>query len=246
MHTPVTTRSKGAAGEAGLTASSKALASAPTVADAANRRRGSTRSGRPRIALAKQPRTKPACTPLVSAAWEKFERWNSAASAGVTAEADNQSAIAATWQISMIATDARFDVAQVSSIVLGSRVSGLTAAQCSDFWQRDALLALILSAAILVRRLADLVGLEEDHLRDPLVGIDLRGERRRIRELERHGAFPLGLERRDVDDDAAARIGRLSETEDEDVARNSEVLNRSGKRKRVRRDDAGVALEVDE
>ena len=96
MHTPVTTRSKGAAGEAGLTASSKALASAPTVADAANKRRGSTRSGRPRIALARQPRTNPACTPLVSAAWEKFERWNSAASAGVTAEAENQSAIAAT------------------------------------------------------------------------------------------------------------------------------------------------------
>jgi hypothetical protein len=35
----------------------------------------------------------------------------------VTAEAENQSAIAATWQIAMIATDARLDVAQVSSIV---------------------------------------------------------------------------------------------------------------------------------
>ena len=48
------------------------------------------------MALARQPRTNPACTPLVSAAWEKFERWNSAASAGVTADAENQSAIAAT------------------------------------------------------------------------------------------------------------------------------------------------------
>ncbi|HEX5863683.1 MAG TPA: hypothetical protein VF014_05395, partial [Casimicrobiaceae bacterium] len=59
---------------------------------------------------------------LVSAAWEKFERWNSAASAGVTAEAENQSAIAATWQIAMIVTDARLDVAQVWSIVLDFRV----------------------------------------------------------------------------------------------------------------------------
>src|SRR5438046_10705319 len=99
MHTPVTTRSKGAAGEAGLTASSKALASAPTVADAANRRRGSTRSGRPRLALAKQPRTKPAWTALVSAAWEKVERWTSAVNAGVTAEAENVSVIAAACDI---------------------------------------------------------------------------------------------------------------------------------------------------
>src|SRR2546428_13149432 len=133
MHTPVTTRSSGAAGEAGLTASNDALAIAPTIADTANKRRGSTRSGRPRIALAKQPRTNPACTPLVSAAWAKFERWNSAASAGVTAEAENQSAIAATWQIATIATDARFDVAQVSSIVPGSRVSGRTAANTQIF-----------------------------------------------------------------------------------------------------------------
>ncbi len=57
------------------------------------------------MALARQPMTKPACTPLVSAAWAKCDRWNSAASAGVTADAENQSAIAATWQIAMIATE---------------------------------------------------------------------------------------------------------------------------------------------
>src|SRR6266508_1419088 len=140
MHTPVTRRSKGASGEAALTASSKALASAPTVADTANRRLGSTRSARPRIALARQPSTNPACTPLVSAAWEKFESWNSAASAGVTAEAENQSAIAATWQIAMITTDARFDVAHVSSIVrdpasaVGRRLNTQIFGSVTPFW----------------------------------------------------------------------------------------------------------------
>ena len=77
----------------------------------------------------------------------------------------------------------------------------------SDLGQRDALLALVLAAAVLVRRLADLVRLEEDHLRDAFVGVDLRRQRRRVRELERDVPFPLRLERRDVDDDAAARVG---------------------------------------
>ena len=55
--------------------------------------------------------TNPACTPLVSAALEKLERWNSAASAGITADAENQSAIAATWQNAMTAIDPAFDCA---------------------------------------------------------------------------------------------------------------------------------------
>src|SRR6266566_985857 len=50
-------------------------------------------------------------------------------------------------------------------------------AQVSDLGQRDALLTLILATAVLVRGLADFVGLEEDHLRDALVGIDFRGQR---------------------------------------------------------------------
>src|SRR3977135_1592473 len=73
----------------------------------------------------------------------------------------------------------------------------------SDLGQRDALLALIFAAAVLVRGLADFVGLEEDHLRDALVGVDLRGQRSRVGKLQRDIAFPLRLERRDVDDDAA-------------------------------------------
>src|SRR5581483_1835265 len=76
----------------------------------------------------------------------------------------------------------------------------------SDLRQRDALLALVLAAAILVRGFANLVGLEEDHLRDAFVGIDLRGQRRGVGELERDVAFPLGLEGRYVHYDPASRI----------------------------------------
>src|SRR6187455_1304905 len=76
--------------------------------------------------------------------------------------------------------------------------------------QGQALLALILALLVRVRHLAGFVALEEEHLRDPFVRVDLGGKRRRVRNLEGHVAFPLGLERRDVDDEAAARVGRLA------------------------------------
>ena len=60
--------------------------------------------------------------------------------------------------------------------------------------QHDALLGLILSFAIGVTGLADLIRLEEDNLAQPFVGVDLCRKRRRIGNLERHEAFPLGLE----------------------------------------------------
>ena len=68
MHAPVTKRSSGATQDAGSTTSSSALAIAATIAAQAKSRRGSTRSARPSIALARHPATKPACTLLVSAA----------------------------------------------------------------------------------------------------------------------------------------------------------------------------------
>src|ERR1700736_3277637 len=125
MQIPVATRSSGVASEAGSTMSSDALASAPAAAAVAKKRRGSTRSARPSNALARQPMTKPTCTPLVSAACAKFERWNSAASAGATAEAENQSAIAATWQTAMIATEIRLDAVHVTNIRLHAQGTSL-------------------------------------------------------------------------------------------------------------------------
>jgi hypothetical protein len=114
------------------------------------------------------------------------------------------------------------------------------------FGKRHAMLALVLAAAVLVRGLADFVAFEEQHLRAAFAGVDLGRQRRGVRELQRHIAFPFRLERRHVDDDAAARIGRLAQADRQHVARNAEVLDGAGQRERVRRDDADVAFDVDE
>src|SRR5438105_15310831 len=122
MQMPVTRRSSGATTDRGSTTSNNALAIAPIAADAANNRRSSSRSARPKIALTRQPMTKPICTAVVSVACAKLERWNSAASAGMMADAENHSAIAATWQIAMIVIDAHFDR------LLGPHACGFAAA----------------------------------------------------------------------------------------------------------------------
>src|SRR3546814_1651379 len=67
-----------------------------------------------------------------------------------------------------------------------------------------------------------------------------------VRKLQRHMTFPAGLERGDIDDDAAARIGRFAEADDEYVPRDAEIFDRAGEREAVRRDDAHVGLAVDE
>jgi hypothetical protein len=66
------------------------------------KRRGSIRSANPKIALVRLPTTNPACTPLVSDACKNGDNRYSASSAGTTAEAENQSAIAATWHRAMM------------------------------------------------------------------------------------------------------------------------------------------------
>ena len=58
--------------------------------------------------------------------------------------------------------------------------------------------------------------------------------------------FPFRLERRHVDDDPAARVGRLAETDRQNVARDPEVLESAGQREGIRRDDADVRLDVHE
>src|SRR5690606_32782440 len=112
--------------------------------------------------------------------------------------------------------------------------------------QRHALLSLIFPAAILIRDLADLVRFQEQHLRHTLVGVNLRRERRRVRELERDVAFPFRLERRHVHDDAAARIRGLAQADRQDVPRDSEILDRARQGERVGRNDADVRFDVDE
>jgi hypothetical protein len=48
----------------------------------------------------------------------------------------------------------------------------------------------VLALLVGVRDLARLVALEEQHLGDPLVGVDLGRQRRRVRDLERGRALP--------------------------------------------------------
>src|SRR3546814_7518238 len=83
---------------------------------------------------------------------------------------------------------------------------------------------------------------EEQELSGALVGIDLRGQGRGVGEFQSHMAFPFGFQRRDVDDDAAARVGALAEADHQHIARDAEIFHRAGQRKRVRRDDADIGL----
>jgi len=57
--------------------------------------------------------------------------------------------------------------------------------------KRDAALSLVLSAAVGVRNLTFLVGFEEEHLGDALIGVDLGGQGRGVGELQGHVALPL-------------------------------------------------------
>src|SRR6185369_10194478 len=110
MHIPVMKRSNGTSIEVGSTARISAFAAAATAADPMKKRRGSNRSASPRLALKRLPATKPACTPLVSNACAKDESGYSASNAGTTADAENHTAIAATWHTAMIVIDAAFEL----------------------------------------------------------------------------------------------------------------------------------------
>src|SRR6185295_1163641 len=88
-------------------------------------------------------------------------------------------------------------------------VASPLAGSCSDLGERNALLTLVLATAVAVRSLTDVirVGFKKDDLRHAFVGVDLGRQRCSVRELQRHEAFPFGLERRHIYDDAATRIG---------------------------------------
>src|SRR5438477_408317 len=90
----------------------------------------------------------------------------------------------------------------------------------SELRQRDPLLRLVLALLVFIAHLAlvPFVRRHEQHLRDALVGVDLGGQGRRVRDLERHEPFPLRLERGDVGDDAAARVRALPDADRQHVA----------------------------
>src|SRR5688500_17103291 len=94
-----------------------------------------------------------------------------------------------------------------------------------QFGQRHFELSQVLALLVLVRDLALFVALEEQDLGDPLVGVDLGRERRRVGNLQRRRPLPLGLERGDVDDAPAAGVRGLTQADRQHVARNTEVLD---------------------
>jgi hypothetical protein len=67
----------------------------------------------------------------------------------------------------------------------------------------------------------------------------------RVADLEGHHALPLGLERSDVDDDAAAGVGGLAHADRQHVAGDLELLHRLGQGEAVGRDDAVVGVDGD-
>src|SRR5574337_887076 len=144
-------------------------------------------------------------------------------------------------------SDSRLPSHLMNHLRCASRASGAWPQRTgSGLGQGHAMLALVLALAVLVAHGAFLVALEEQHLGAALAGVDLGRQWRGVGELQRHVALPLGLERRDVDDDAAARIGALAQADGEHVARDAEILHSARQREAVGRDDAVVALEVDE
>src|SRR3989442_3897003 len=112
--------------------------------------------------------------------------------------------------------------------------------------ERDALLVLVLAALVLVRDRAVLVALEEEHLRDPFVRVDPRGQGRRVRYLQGDVALPLGLQWGHVGDDPAPRVRRLPDADRHRPAGDAEIFHAPPERERIRRHDADVPSEIDQ
>lgn len=87
---------------------------------------------------------------------------------------------------------------------------------------------MILPTPILIRGLADFIGLKEQHLGAAFASVNLGGERGGVAEFEGHVAFPLGLKRRDVDDDAAAGVGGFAQADGEYAAGDAEIFHGAG------------------
>src|SRR5262245_43188821 len=97
----------------------------------------------------------------------------------------------------------------------------------SDFRGLDPTLPLVLSLSVRVGCVTLGFSTQEYDLRDALPGVDREARARSVHERDRDEPFPFGLERRDVDDEAAASVGRLAIAEGEHVARNTKVFERA-------------------
>ena len=105
MQMPVAKRSPITAKDAGSKARMRMFAPAAVRAEAMKKRRGSKRSARLKSALTMVPITKPACTELVNRDAISGGRPTLSRRAGTTADAENHSAMVATVQKAMIASE---------------------------------------------------------------------------------------------------------------------------------------------
>ena len=108
----------------------------------------------------------------------------------------------------------------------------------------DSRLALVLATAIAVGSLTLLIALEEENLSETFICIDLGRKWSGVGDLKGDMAFPLRLEGGHIDNDTAAGVCGLPEAHRDGVSRDSEVLDTSGERKRVGRNDAAVGGDV--
>jgi len=99
---------------------------------------------------------------------------------------------------------------------------------------------------IFVADFAILVGKKKDSPGRVLRGVNFRGQRRGVADLQGDEAFPFGLERRYVHDDSAAGVRGFAKANGEHVAWNPKIFHRAGQRERIRRDEAGIAFVVDQ
>lgn len=85
---------------------------------------------------------------------------------------------------------------------------------------------LVFAAAVFVGDVAVFVGLEEDDLADAFVDVDAEGEVGEVAEFDDEAARPAGFERRRVEHEAGAGVGRFAHADAGDVAGEAEGLDR--------------------
>src|ERR1044071_345584 len=101
----------------------------------------------------------------------------------------------------------------------------------------EAGLDLVFAAAVFVGDVAVLVGFEEDDLADALADVDAQGEVGEVAELDDEAPRPAGFERRRVEHQPGARVGRFAHADARDVAGQAEGLDRDAEGVGVRRQE---------
>ena len=114
----------------------------------------------------------------------------------------------------------------------------------SGFGRRNPSLSHVLATALFVSHLTLLIGLIKQHLSHAFIGINLGRQRRGIGKFQSDMAFPLWLQWRDVNDNAAARIGGFAQTNCKYVFGNAEILYRPRQRERIWRNYANRFIDT--